>query len=231
MPRPLPQLRRPPGLLRRPVGDPGTCAARRGNAVHGGVSAVSRGGILLHAPVGCNPPLGSAVTRTPSVPTACRGAPRRDLWTKPSRIPRSRPPTLPKIRKVRRPHPGFIFLAFMGFPFPIQTDGSHTQAASSMLTVITHPRGFPHTPAPFPHTFPRLPHTTTKLQKSRHWFQRDQRFRLSKPGTRGSPRIPCVACRRGTACPDGAPTRRDQRPVHPDPRIQPIHSNSQQRRN
>ena len=25
------------------------------------------------------------------------------------------------------------------------------------------------------HTFPRLPHTVTKLQKSRHWFRRDQR--------------------------------------------------------
>ena len=44
LPRPLPQLRRPPRLLRRPVGNPRTCAARRGNAVHGGVSAVFRVG-------------------------------------------------------------------------------------------------------------------------------------------------------------------------------------------
>ena len=73
LPRPLPQLRRPPGLLRRPVEDPRTCAARRGNVAHGGVSAVSRGGTLLHAPAGCNPPLGSAVTGTPSIPVACRG--------------------------------------------------------------------------------------------------------------------------------------------------------------
>ena len=28
---------------------------------------------------------------------------------------------------------------------------------------------------PFSHTLPRLPHTITKLQKSRHWFRRDQR--------------------------------------------------------
>ena len=47
LPRSLPQPRRPPGLLRRPVGDP---AARRGNATHGGVSAVFRGG-ARHAKV------------------------------------------------------------------------------------------------------------------------------------------------------------------------------------
>lgn len=34
------------------------------------------------------------------------------------------PPILPKICKVRRPHPAFIFPAFMGFPFPIQAGGS-----------------------------------------------------------------------------------------------------------
>ena len=49
------------------------------------------------------------------------------------------------------------------------------------------------------------PHTTFKLQKSRHWFRRNQRFRPRKPGTRRSPQIPCADCRRGTACPDGAP--------------------------
>ena len=48
LPRPLPQLRRPPGLLRLSVGDPRACAARRGNAIHGGVSSVSRGG-MRHA--------------------------------------------------------------------------------------------------------------------------------------------------------------------------------------
>ena len=35
MPLPLPQLRRPPGLLRCPVEDPRTCEARRGNAIRG----------------------------------------------------------------------------------------------------------------------------------------------------------------------------------------------------
>ena len=34
----------------------------------------SRDGTLLHAQAGRNPPLGSAVTGTPSVPIACRGA-------------------------------------------------------------------------------------------------------------------------------------------------------------
>ena len=48
LPRPLPQLRRPPGLLRRPVGNPRTCEARRGNAMHG--RDTGRGGIrALHA--------------------------------------------------------------------------------------------------------------------------------------------------------------------------------------
>ena len=106
LPRPLPQLRRPPGLLRRPVEDPRTCAARRGNAVHGGVSAVSCGGTLLHAPAGCNPPLGSAVTGTPSIPIACRGTTTAlsgvasvDGAISHTQAP---PPILPKIRKVRR---------------------------------------------------------------------------------------------------------------------------------
>ena len=64
---------------------------------------------------------------------------------------------LPKIHKVRRPHPAFISLAFMGFPFPIQAGGLHTQAAPPMSAVPTYPRDFPHMPAPFSHTFPRLP--------------------------------------------------------------------------
>ena len=33
--------------------------------------------------------------------------------------------------------------------------------------------GFPY--GPCSHTFPRLPNTTARLQKSRHWFRRDQR--------------------------------------------------------
>ena len=41
---------------------------------HGCVSAASRDGTLLHAQAGRNPPLGSAVTGTPSIPIACRGA-------------------------------------------------------------------------------------------------------------------------------------------------------------
>ena len=51
LPRPLPQLRRPPGLLRRPVGDPRACEARRGNAIHGhgmgGVLAVFVGACAM----------------------------------------------------------------------------------------------------------------------------------------------------------------------------------------
>ena len=166
MPRPLPQLRRPPGLLRRPVGDPGTCAARRGNAVHGGVSAVSRGGILLHAPVGCNPPLGSAVTRTPSVPTACRGAPRRDLWTKPSRIPRSRPPTLPKNPQSPQAAPRLHIPGLHGISVP-HTNG-WLPYTSSILHVNSHhtsARLSPYASAVPPHvsTTPSYNHQTPKI--------------------------------------------------------------------
>ena len=87
---------------------------------------------------------------------------------------------LPKIHQVHRPHPAFIFPALMGFPSPIQADGSHTQAVSSMSTVLTHPRGFSYMPAPSLHTFPRIPHTT-KLQKIRPQIQRDLRYSLHKP--------------------------------------------------
>ena len=85
-----------------------------------------------------------------------------------------------KIHKVRRPHPAFIFQAFMGFPFPIQASGPHTQAAPSMPAVPTHPRGFPHMPAPFSHTFPRLP-------QSPHADADPHRFSRPTIRFRGSP--------------------------------------------
>ena len=54
MPRPLPQLRRPLGLLRRPVEDPRTCEARRGNAIRG--RGMGRGvGFGLHVGNACIP--------------------------------------------------------------------------------------------------------------------------------------------------------------------------------
>ena len=72
----------------------------------GDVSAVSRGGTILHAPAGCNPPLGSAVTGTPSIPIACRGAATAlsgvasvDEAISHTQAP---PPILPKTHKVRR---------------------------------------------------------------------------------------------------------------------------------
>ena len=47
--------------------------------------------------------------------------------------------------------------------------------------------GFPY--GPCSHTFPRLPNTTARLQKSRHWFRRDQR---------PAPQIPNQSCPTGT---------------------------------
>ena len=67
------------------------------------------------------------------------------------------------------------------------------------------------------HTFLRIPHTASQLQKIRHQFRRDQRFRPRKPGIRRPPRIPCVDCRRGTTCPDWAPN--PPRPAAGFPRI------------
>ena len=62
-----------------------------------------------------------AAARTPSISTACRGALRRGLCGRSyPPYPRATTLILPKIRKVHRPHPTFIFPAFMGFPFPIQ---------------------------------------------------------------------------------------------------------------
>ena len=51
----------------------------------------------------------------------------------------------------------------------------HTAAHASQILMHL---GFPY--GPCSHTFPRLPHTATKLQKSQHWFRRDQHFRLRK---------------------------------------------------
>ena len=108
---------------------------------------------------------------------------------------------LPKIHQVHRPHPAFIFPALMGFPSPIQADGSHTQAVSSMSTVLTHPRGFSYMPAPFLHTFPRISHTT-KLQKIRLQIQRDLRhiFANQAPASSSKSNMPATGGGAGTTC-------------------------------
>ena len=191
LPRPLPQLRRPPGLLRRPVVDPRTCAARRSNAVHGGVSAASRGGTLLHAPAGCNPPLGSAVTGTPSIPIACRGTTTAlsgvasvDGAISHTQAP---PPILPKIRKVRRLRPsGYVIrrpIYSGGPPFSYSVDASDLHQKTSESTT-PYPAAMPFTShrsfgpmhpdgPPYPgasHARQQLPHTSTFQCGSSHTF-------------------------------------------------------------
>ena len=203
LPRPLPRLRRPSGPLRRPVGDPGTCAARWGNVMHGrgteGISVVSCGGTLLHAPAGCNPPLGSAVTGTPGIPIACRGAATAlsGVASVDGAISHTLAalPVVAKIRKARRsrqvchwgrlpmrsggphaepPPPASIFRFFMRLSFPMRFRGLPTHGPP------------PHTVSRFPHTTTRLtyfpichgrspiarpsPHTIHKLQKSDFHF-------------------------------------------------------------
>ena len=181
-----------------------------------GISVVSRGGALLHAPAGRDPP-GSAAAETPSIPTTCRSALQRDLCG------RGYPPypraafrhCQKSAKSAGRTLPSYSRLSW-------DFRSTYKRAASHMQVPFPHTFPWfphPHAPAripmvqPAPHTFPRLPHTTSQLPKSRHWFRRDQRFRPRQPGTCGSPRIPCADCRRGAACTGGAPTRRDQRPV------------------
>ena len=83
---------------------------------------------------------------------------------------------------------------------------------------------------PCSYTFYADPTYCRQAPKIRLQFQRDPRFRLRKSGTRRSPQIPCVDCWRGTAYPDGAPARRDQRSVHSNLRIQPVYANSPSQR-
>ena len=91
-----------------------------------------------------------------------------------------------------------------------------------------------HIPAylPIPYS-----HTAHKLQKIQPQIKQDQRFRPRKPGTRGSLQIPCADCRRGAACPDGAPipprpAAGPPRSTHPTGLIifpapaRPVHSNA-----
>ena len=87
LPRPLPQLRRPPRLLRRPVEDPRACAARWGNTIRGrGMKAFRRfsRGSMCHAKgacAACSPrELGVAYTEARyrfSHPGVCQWAPSR----------------------------------------------------------------------------------------------------------------------------------------------------------
>ena len=105
-------------------------------------------------------------------------------------------------------------LIFMCFPAPYTRAASHTQAAPSMSTILTHPRDFPRVLAPFSHTFPRLPHTVTKLQKPSSNFNETSVSGPANPQPRGHGH----GMRK--------PTRRDQRPVHSKLRIQPAYSDS-----
>ena len=156
---------------------------------------------------------------------------------------------LPKIHQVHRPHPAFIFPALMGFPFPIQAGGFHTQAAPSMSAVPTYPRGFLHMLAPFSHTFPRLPQSPYACADPHRFSRFPIRFRGS-PIRSPSSKNPDIGFGKTSVsgpanqAPAGlhefpAPTagavphvraghqiRRDQRPVHSNLRIQPTHSNS-----
>ena len=169
MPRPLPQLRRPLGLLRRPVEDPRACAARRGNAVHGCVSAASRGGTLLHAQAGCSPPLGSS-DRNSKHPDCLQGrrhsALRRGLCGRshlpyPSAAPdiAKNPEPAGRIRRLMRCHVLPIPIHFNGLPdrAAVPTKNSLKSAKSTCRTSSHIPgfwRGFgsPYGQAASPYT-------------------------------------------------------------------------------
>ena len=145
LPRPLPQLRRPPGPLRRPVGDPRACAARRGNAIRGcGMKAFRQ---FLTVASFCTRQQGAtrrgALQQEPRVSQL----PARRVATALSCVAseRSYPPctgAAPDITKntqVRRSHPAAISLISMGFPAPC--------TRPPILKWL-------------PHAFPQPPHTS-----------------------------------------------------------------------
>ena len=103
----------------------------------------------------------------------------------------------------------------MGFPFPIQAGGPHTQAAPSMSAVFTHPHGFPHMPEPFSHTFPRLPQSPYACADPHRFSQFPIRFRGSHIQSPGSKNLTLI------------PTR----PAFPAPQIRhpPVSANSLRR--
>ena len=181
-----------------------------------GISVVSRGGTLLHAPVGGNPPLGGAVTGTPGVPIACRGAATAlsGVASVDGAISHTLAalPAVAKIRKARGsrqvchwgrlpmrsggphaepPPPASIFRFFMRLSFPMRFRGLPTHGPP------------PHTVSRFPHTTTRLtyfpichgrspiarpsPHTIHKLQKS------DFHFGEISGSSSTNPNQPCQA--------------------------------------
>ena len=122
-------------------------------------------------------------------PRARRPVPRSVLHTQ--ELPP--PPRYCQKHKVHRSHSTTIFLIFMGFPFPIQVGGPHTQAAPSMSAVFTHPHGFPHMPEPFSHMFPRLPQSPYACADPHRFSQFPIRFRgshIQSPGSKNLTLIP-----------------------------------------
>ena len=148
LPRPLPQLRRPPGLLRRPVGDPRTCAARRGNAIRRyGMKAFRQ--FLTVAPF-CTRQQGSTSREALQQEPRVSQLPARRVATALSCVAseRSYPPCtgaapgITKNTQVRRSHPAAISLISMGFPAPYTPP--HTQVAPPCIPAApTHIRN-PH---------------------------------------------------------------------------------------
>ena len=108
----------------------------------------------------------------------------------------------------------------MCFPTLYTRAASHTQTAPPHVSsphVSARLSPYAGAVLPYVSTAPPCSHQAPKIRPQ---FQRDQRFRPRKPGIRGPPQTPCVDCRRGTTCPDGAsnlprPAFGSLKPTHP----------------
>ena len=106
------------------------------------------------------------------------------------------PPYWPHARRDRRgiavgPHrrPPYTLAALQQLTknCKVRSPTSRRPYTAAHASQISMRPGFPY--GPCSHTFPRLPNTTARLQKSRHWFRRDQR---------PAPQIPNQSCPTGT---------------------------------
>ena len=172
-------------------------------------SLAARGDCTARAPYAGGAPRRCQKSASPQVTSRrpCHSAPHI-FWRPTIPIPRGRPLICIKERQSpQAPYPAampFTSRRFSGShasgrpPYP---GAAHTRQQSPH--VPTPQCGSSHTFAPFPHALRRLPHLSIPWRNSPYKCQIPHRAsKLHKIPHR---------------------TRRDQRPVHPDPRIKPVH--------
>ena len=139
--------------------------------------------------------------------------------------------------------------SFHGFSVPHTSERSHTQAAPSMSAVSTHPRGFSHMSTPFPHTSPQIPQPHTPCADPHRFSWLTMHFHGSHIQSTSSKNLTLVSTRPAFPAPQtrrrsglhefpaptvgavphvraGHQSRRDQRSVHSNLRVRPVHADS-----